>query len=252
MIRVLKDSYRLSLLIAALFFVSSLFAAYILYRLPSNLMLPNDFQPVFTKTYLVIAMTFILGSIALFLALRTQREIIVYKDRSLDNTSADNNTIVDENKTTITLDGVKASIQQAGTSKEILKAGLQSICKQLEAGQGALYLMNDTNGQQRVELKYGYALGISESSNISFDLGEGLIGQCALSGETLYVDDVPEGYIKIISGLGSASPKYLLIVPVKRNENIAGVMEIASFTPISNDQRKFAEESASLLSEIIK
>ena len=62
----------------------------------------------------------------------------------------------------------------------------------------------------RVELKAGYALSIGESTVIKYEFGEGLIGQSAASGNTLYVDDVPEGYIKIVSGLGSASPKYLL------------------------------------------
>jgi methyl-accepting chemotaxis protein len=102
-----------------------------------------------------------------------------------------------------------------------------------------------------VELQRGYALAIGESTIISYEFGEGLIGQAAAGGRSLYVDDVPEGYIKIVSGLGSASPKYLLIVPVKNEANVIGVIEIASFTPISEDQRKFTEESAQLIAEKI-
>ena len=65
---------------------------------------------------------------------------------------------------------------------------------------------------------FGYALSIGESTVIKYEIGEGLIGQSAASGNTLYVDDVPDGYIKIVSGLGSASPQHLLIVPVKKNK----------------------------------
>jgi putative methionine-R-sulfoxide reductase with GAF domain len=84
---------------------------------------------------------------------------------------------------------------------------------------------------------------------LSYEFGEGLIGQSAAGARTLYVDDIPEGYIKIISGLGSASPKYLLIVPMKQQDHATGVLEIASFIPLSEDQRKFVEESAQLIAD---
>ena len=249
----MRDSYKLSLFVAAIFFASILASAYVLYSLPHNLMLTDGFQSVFAKTYGVIAVTFLLGCIALYIALRSQREVIVYRDRSQDivEEEANNTSIIDETKTTITLDGIKASLKEASTEKGILQAGLHTICKQLDAGQGALYLTSDENGQRKVELKQGYALSVSENSIVSFDFGEGLVGQSAANGQTLYVDDIPEGYIKIISGLGSASPRYLLIVPVKQGEKVMGVMEIASFTSISEDQRKFVEESAKLLGEKI-
>jgi putative methionine-R-sulfoxide reductase with GAF domain len=251
MIRAFKDSYRLSLLIAAIFFVSILASGYMLYTLPHNLMLTDGYQSVFAKAYVVVAITFLLGGFALYAALKFQREVIVYRERSIENEEGENSAVVDENKTTINLEGVRTNLNQANSQKDILQAGLHTICKQLEAGQGALYLANEKEGQRKVELKQGYALSISENTSVAFDFGEGLIGQCAVSGQTLYLDDVPEGYIKIISGLGSASPRYLLIVPVKQNEKILGVMEVASFTSISSDQRKFAEEAAQILAEKI-
>jgi transcriptional regulator with GAF, ATPase, and Fis domain len=251
MIRAFKDSYKLSLLIAVIFFASILASGYLLFMLPHNLMLADGYQHVFTQVYLVVAITFLTGGIAIYLALKSQREIVVYREKTSDAESleSENSRAEDEHKTTITLDGVKADLSHASTEKDILQNGLHAVCKQLEAGQGALYLIGDNNGKRKVELKQGYALSIGENANITFDPGEGLVGQSALSGQTLYLDDVPEGYIKIISGLGSASPKYLLIVPVKQNEKIRGVMEIASFTPLSEDQRKFAEEAARLIGE---
>lgn len=250
MIRIFKDSYRLTLLIATIFFVSILVSAYVLYTLPHNLQVMDGAPSVFTKVYIVVAISFLLGSIAVYFGIKSNREVIVYKDRAIDSASQDKSS-VDENKTTITLDGVKSGLRQANGEKEILQLGLQVVCKQLEAGQGAIYLAYEDTGHRKLELKSGYALGISESASITFDFGEGLIGQCAANGRTLYVDDVPEGYIKIISGLGSASPRYLLIAPIKKEEKVIGVVEIASFSGISEDQRKFVEESAQLLAEKI-
>jgi hypothetical protein len=43
----------------------------------------------------------------------------------------------------------------------------------------------------------------------------------------------------------------LLIVPVKKQEQVKGIIELASFIPLSEDQRKFVEESAQLIAEKI-
>jgi putative methionine-R-sulfoxide reductase with GAF domain len=132
-------------------------------------------------------------------------------------------------------------------SSQITKYPIHAICKQLEAGQGAVYIAKEESGIRKVELKAGYALSIGESTVIKYEFGEGLIGQSAAGAKTLYVDEVPEGYVKILSGLGSASPRYLLIVPMKKEEKVIGVVEIASFSPISDNERKFVEESAQLI-----
>ena len=250
MIRILKDSYKLSLLVATIFFVSILVSAYFLYSVPHTLMVSGT-APVFIKAYLAVAVSFALGALAIYIALSTQREIVVYRDRVLDE-NTNGNSSADENRTTITLDGVRSGLEQSKNEKDILKAYIQSVCKQLEAGQGALYLVTEKEGSKKVELKSGYALNFSENTSVIFDFGEGLIGQCAANEKTLYVDDVPEGYIKIISGLGSASPRFILIAPVLKGQTILGVVEIASFAPINQDQRKFVEESAQLLADKIK
>jgi methyl-accepting chemotaxis protein len=114
-----------------------------------------------------------------------------------------------------------------------------------------LYRIAEEDGKRFAELKSGYALNLAESSVIRFEFGEGLIGQAAASGNTLYVDDVPEGYIKIVSGLGSASPKFLLITALKKTGQVQGILEIASFSPINEDQRKFVEEAAQLIADKI-
>jgi methyl-accepting chemotaxis protein len=251
MIGAFKDSYKLSLLATTIFLASILVSGYFLYTLPHALKVSGDFTADLTKVYVTIAISFLLGGVALYLALRSQREIVVYRDRTLESDKGDAANAGNETKTTITLDGVRASMQHTPDEKETLKVYLQAVCKQLDAGQGALYLVTDKEGIKRIELKSGYALNIGENATIGFDLGEGLVGQCAISGRTLYIDDIPDGYIKIISGLGSASPKYLLIVPVVRNEQVIGVVEIASFTAISKDQQRFVEESIHLLNEKI-
>jgi putative methionine-R-sulfoxide reductase with GAF domain len=245
MIALLKDRYKMGLLLATVFFIGIIASIYSLYALPYNLMMGDVLHPAFTSTYIILALTFLAGGFAIWYALQHTNEIIVYRDKQIETTTNESTTT--SNQTTISLESVRSAIRQDQDIEKNLQAGLQAVCRELDAGQGAAYLtVGDSNGR-KVVLKSGYALTISENTVISYSFGEGLVGQAAAGARTLYVDEVPDGYIKIISGLGSASPKYLLIVPIKNKGHVLGVMEIASFTPISEDQRKFVEESAQLI-----
>jgi methyl-accepting chemotaxis protein len=182
--------------------------------------------------------------------MRYRKELIVFRDRTLD-TGADQHQQNQEGKTTITLDSVVSTISTSTDEQSLLEQWLEAVGKQLDVGQGALYRLSNNNGQRVMELKCGYALSLGESTVIQYEVGEGLIGQAAASGNTLLVDDIPEGYIKIISGLGSASPRFILIVPIKSQETVLGIIELASFHGFSEDQRRYVEEAAALLAEKI-
>lgn len=250
MISLFTDRYKLTLILATIFIVGIGYSLYSIYSLPIGLHLASGFEPQFTRVYVVVGGTFLLGALTLVYALRYKKEVVVFRDKSLEASVAQQD--ADQSKkSTISLESVIQSLNQAGGEQEVQQLALQAVCKQIDAGQGALYRVIEEGNKRKVELKSGYALTIGESTVIKYEVGEGLIGQAAANGNTLYVDDVPEGYIKIVSGLGSASPKHLLIVPVKNNNHVLGIFELASFSPISEDQRKFVEESAQLLGDKI-
>lgn len=251
MMDLFRDRYKTGLILATLFLIGILVSLYQIYRLPHNMMVAEGYHPALSNVYLILGITFLIGAYTIWSALHNKTEIIVFRDKQLDADKASRDTAAYGQQTTISLDSVKESIQSARGPKEIMQNGLHAVCTQLEAGQGAVYVVEEKEGQRKVELKSGYALSLAENTVIAYGIGEGLIGQSAASGKTLYIDDVPTGYVKIVSGLGMASPKYLLIVPVKQGEKVIGVMEIASFSPVSEDQRKFVEESAQLVAEKI-
>ena len=138
-------------------------------------------------------------------------------------------------------------MQNVKGQKEILQQGLNYIANKLDAGQGAVYLVSQEENKRVLELKIGYALNMGESQTIKFEFGEGLIGQAASSGKNLYIDEVPEGYVKVISGLGSASPRYLLIVTLKKDGEVKGVIELATFGALKEATRTQVDEMAQVL-----
>ena len=248
---IFSDRYKISLLLASLFTVGIGVSLYYVYSLPQALHLNSGYGEAFSPLYIALGITFVIGAIALILAMQYKKELIVFKDRDLEASIAQQESD-QTSTTTINLSGIVSILNGGGTQQEILEKSLHAIAKELEAGQGALYLPREVEGKRRIFLESGYALGLGESAEISFEFGEGLLGQAVTTGNTLFVDDIPEGYIKIVSGLGSAYPKFLLIVPIKKNGTVDGVIELASFTRISEDQKKFVEEAGKLISEKIK
>jgi methyl-accepting chemotaxis protein len=248
MIKAFKDSFNVNLVLTSLFFLGIAVSAYLLYRLPHNLMLPYGYESDFNLVYIVVAFTFLLGIGIISQALRYKKELVVFRERTDEMIQADLDAAADKSGA-ITIDGVKAALNTAKQEKEIFQQGLDAICNQLSAGQGAAYKVQQEGTSRFVELYSGFALSVSETSSLRYNFGEGLIGQAAAGGQLLYLDEVPEGYIKIISGLGSASPRYLLIAPIKKENSVLGILEIASFAHVTAEQRKFVEQSAELVAE---
>lgn len=248
---IINDRYKISLWLALLFMTGIGVSLYFIYSLPHELHLSSGYREAFNGVYLALGITFLLGSASLILALTYRKELIVFKDRELEKSAAQHEGD-QSNTTTISLSGIVSILNGGGTLEQKLERSLHTIAKELEAGQGALYLPREVDGKRRIFLESGYALGLAESAEVSFEFGEGLLGQAVATGNTLFVDDIPEGYIKIVSGLGSAFPKFLLIVPIKKNGTVDGVIELASFTRMSEDQKRFVEEAGKLISDSIK
>lgn len=144
---------------------------------------------------------------------------------------------------------VQKIINQDENEKLILNRVLSKICKDLAASQGAIFKSAFEDDKRFIELWATFAYSVPDSLTVRYEFGEGLAGQAAKSGNMLNLKNVPEGYIKILSGLGSASPSHLMIVPLKDENTTHGVIEIASFVEFNSDEEDFVKVVASLLAK---
>ncbi|MCX4819770.1 HAMP domain-containing protein [Streptomyces sp. NBC_01142] len=114
----------------------------------------------------------------------------------------------------------------------------------LQTGVGAEL---STGGETPYELcmrgSYGYSAGLMPTT---FRPGETLIGTAAEEKRTIQVN-VPPGYLRISSGLGEASPAYVIVLPVLFEGKVLGVIELASFQPFTQIQRDFLNQIAEMI-----
>lgn len=133
---------------------------------------------------------------------------------------------------------------------------LAGLIKYLGANQGGIFLIDDIGAEAEpfMNLESCFAWDRFKGLNRKVYLGEGLAGQAWLEESTIYATDFPDGYVEITSGLGQRNPTSILIVPIKFNEMMFGVIEIASLYKFPNYQVEFvehiAESFASTLSSV--
>jgi PAS domain S-box-containing protein len=127
-------------------------------------------------------------------------------------------------------------------SKELADQIINNLVKYMDANQGALYVLNDENNEDIfLEQAACYAYNRKKHHEHRINPGEGLVGQVLFEKQTTYLTNVPPDYVRITSGLGEALPRNLLIVPLKIDDNILGVVEIASFQDVRPYQIGFVE-----------
>ncbi|MFO0843232.1 MAG: response regulator [Gemmataceae bacterium] len=106
---------------------------------------------------------------------------------------------------------------------------LSELCPVVEAQLAEFYVLDAGEGLPYLKLLASYGSDGQESLGKRVGLGEGLVGQCALEKRPLLMTNVPPGYLRISSGLGSATPRSVLVLPIIFEGQVRGVLELASF-----------------------
>jgi CheY-like chemotaxis protein/signal transduction histidine kinase/CHASE3 domain sensor protein len=128
---------------------------------------------------------------------------------------------------------------------------LTFVAPLVDAQQGVFYLLESDGDRPRLRLLSSYAYQERKQLSNTFELGEGLVGQCALEKQRILLTEVPGDYIRIQSGLGAAPPLNIVVLPIVFETEVKGVLELASFRRFEDLQLAFLEEASSITGVMI-
>ncbi len=86
------------------------------------------------------------------------------------------------------------------------------------------------------------AYGFQRGGMNRFVLGESLAGQAALERKRILIENVPTGYLSVGSGLGAASPVSVVMLPILFEDQVLGVLELASLHQFSDVHLAFFDQ----------
>lgn len=117
---------------------------------------------------------------------------------------------------------------------------IEEVVRYMKANQGSIFVRDD---QQTNELRLVASRAWERKKFVqkTIPIGEGLVGQAAIEQQTILLKKIPENYITITSGLGQSNPKCILIVPLRSEDQLVGVIELASFHIYEEFEVKFLE-----------
>ncbi|HWH46176.1 MAG TPA: HAMP domain-containing protein, partial [Burkholderiales bacterium] len=119
---------------------------------------------------------------------------------------------------------------------------LSELAPVVSAQQALFYVLDAVGEVPRLTLLASYAAAGLQSTPRHLEIGEGLIGQCAIEAKKILLTPVPSNYFNVASGLGSAPAKNVLVLPVVFEGQVRGVLELASFESFNSTHQAFLDQ----------
>ncbi|HVL78594.1 MAG TPA: HAMP domain-containing protein, partial [Sphingomicrobium sp.] len=119
---------------------------------------------------------------------------------------------------------------------------MSELAPLVNAQYGVFYVTKREEEDTTLELVASYGAESAEEMKKEFKLREGLVGQAAADKRPILLKDVPPDFIRIGSGLGSANPANVNILPALFEDEVTAVIELASFNEFNETHQSFLDQ----------
>ncbi len=129
--------------------------------------------------------------------------------------------------------------------KDMLTVGrlILSELAPVVSAQHAVFYVYDAGGEKPcLTLLASYAYEHPGDVGKRLELGQGLVGQCAVEKQKILLVNVPADYLRVSSGLGGAAPVNIIVLPVVFEGQVKAVLELASFERFSPTHQAFLDQ----------
>jgi len=128
---------------------------------------------------------------------------------------------------------------------------LSELAPMVSSHQGLFYIMDNSKNEPTLKMLAAYAFKERKNVNTIFQIGEGLVGQCAYEKERILLTQVPEDYIAITSGLGERRPLNIVVLPVIFEGQVKAVIELASFEHFTSTRLALLDQLAEIFGIVL-
>ncbi|MES2324129.1 MAG: HAMP domain-containing protein, partial [Pseudomonadota bacterium] len=125
---------------------------------------------------------------------------------------------------------------------EVTKLILSELAPLVSAHHGVFFMMDAEGDAPRLRMIANYGYRSDRDLPTSFAPGEGLVGQCAIEKQRMWLTNVPRDYIVVSSGLGSAPPTNIVVLPILFEQEVKAVIEIASLDRFTQTHMGFLDQ----------
>lgn len=168
------------------------------------------------------------GESVLAAALESMRTSLIYSSKKEAERNEINRV---STEISVLLQSCNDSVKLSDEVLEFLITNLQGVV------QGAFYIVEEKDGEKIIRMKSCFAYNRRKYLHAEFRFAQGLVGQAAIEKDIIQRTEIPDDYLTISSGLlGDKKPKSLIISPLISDDNVYGVIELASLGTITGHQ----------------
>ncbi|HET6810075.1 MAG TPA: HAMP domain-containing protein [Acidimicrobiales bacterium] len=192
------------------------------------------------------------GDLSRTIAVEAQGEVAELKDninQMISNLAETTKVNEEQDWLKTNLARISGLMQGQRDLKTLSRLIMNELTPTVSAQHGAFFLnqgLETTKGTEPIfQLIASYGYQARKNVPNAFKMGEALVGQCALERSRILVTEAPSDYVKIASGLGETDPVNIVVLPVVFEEQVLGVIELATL-------RAFSEVNLSFLDQVIE
>jgi len=119
---------------------------------------------------------------------------------------------------------------------------LSELAPLVSAHHGVFYMMDPAQDEACLRLVANYGYRSANDLAREFRPGQGLVGQCAIAKQRIWLSNVPRDYIQVSSGLGAAPPTNIVVLPILFEQEVKAVIEIASLERFTETHLSFLDQ----------
>ena len=119
---------------------------------------------------------------------------------------------------------------------------LSELAPVVKAHQAEFYVLAGDKDQQRLKLLASYASAGRRSHGKELDVGEGVIGQCAIEKRKILLINIEGRRFRINTGLTRSQAAEVLVMPIVFEGELRGVVELASLESFSPSHQAFLDQ----------